>query len=180
MKARVLVGLTLAILTPLILTGYSSGDSTGTQEGRSLDSYVGLRYSKGMCGRRGCISRRAHASHDVKAAVIEGSLEPAVLLLLQEADGYGYELAGALQERGFVGGRVLPARVYETLRRLEQANAMRAYDEGSPDGPARRRYRITASGRQHLASWVKALRLTERQMQLMIQAYEASTEPPPI
>lgn len=134
-----------------------------------------------MCGRKGCISRRAHASQGVQhAAVIEGSLEPAVLLLLQEVDGYGYELAGALEKRGFVSGRVLPARVYETLRRLEQAGAVRAHDEESPEGPARRRYRITASGRQHLARWANALRLTERQIRSMLQACEAPTSPEPV
>lgn len=104
--------------------------------------------------------------------MIEGILEPALLLVLRESGGYGYELAAALEARGLTAQRVAPARVYEVLRRLEQDGAVRGHDESSSEGPNRRRYRLTASGRERLDRWAQALRQTEHQLRTLLATYE--------
>lgn len=123
-----------------------------------------------MCGRCGCVTEGS--SHEaVRAAVVEGVVEPGLLLLLAEHDGYGYELAAELDQRELVSGPVPPARVYEILNRLEEEGAVVSQQEDSPSGPDRRRYRITQAGQDRLDRWATALRLSERHLNALLGTY---------
>lgn len=108
----------------------------------------------------------------VRPAVVEGVLEAGLLLLLVEDDGYGYDLAAELAHRSLVPSPVLPARAYEALRRLEADGAVTGRDEPSPDGPPRRRYRLTPVGRERLDRWAEALRQTERSLHRLLHMYD--------
>ncbi len=123
-----------------------------------------------MCSRCRCLADPA-AGARVRPAIVEGALEAAVLLLLAEGSGYGYELAAATERRALVPGRVTPARVYEVLRRLEDEGAVTSRGEGSPEGPDRRRYRLARRGRARLDGWAEALRLTEQALQRLLHAH---------
>jgi PadR family transcriptional regulator PadR len=78
----------------------------------------------------------------------KGVLDLAVMLILTRGESYGYELNQALAAAGFVD--LGDATIYGTLRRLEQADALRSRLVASSDGPARKYYAITESGRREL------------------------------
>ena len=146
------------------------GGSLPTREGSGLDSYVVLRYSTNMCGRCGCV-KRGPGTAGVRPAVIEGILEPGLLLLLREGDNYGYELVNALEQRDLVSHPVPPARAYEALRRLESEGAVSSVTEASPAGPDRRCYTLTPTGRDRLDRWAEALRLAGRNLRTVLDIY---------
>lgn len=123
-----------------------------------------------MCGRCGCVRRGRGTG--VRPALIEGIVEPGLLLLLGERESYGYELASKLEQRSLVPQRVQAARIYEVLRRLEADGAVSSRREASQSGPAQRRYTLTLSGRERMDRWAEALRLTERTLSTLLDAYE--------
>jgi PadR family transcriptional regulator, regulatory protein PadR len=77
--------------------------------------------------------------------LLKGVLEIAILAVLLERETYGYEILSRLQDAGLTG--VGDASVYGTLRRLEQARHVRSWLEPSENGPARKYYGVTDSGR---------------------------------
>ena len=98
-------------------------------------------------------------------------LEPVLLLLLHQGASHGYDLAGALESFGL--GDVAPGPVYRTLRELEATGlAQSEWDTESSGGPARRVYRLTKAGHQHLADWVEDLQETDNMLHHFLTAYE--------
>ena len=85
-------------------------------------------------------------------------VEPAILLLLsQKGEAHGYELAHELPQYALTDAEVEAAALYRTLRTLEQnGNVTSRWDTGST-GPARRVYKLTAEGKEHLREWVAVL-----------------------
>lgn len=112
----------------------------------------------------------------MRPALIEGIVEPALLVLLREREGYGYEFVGQLARRQLLPQAVPPARIYEALRRLERDGAVASDREASPTGPDRRRYTLTPAGRERVARWIAALRLTDRGLHQLLDAYERSEQ----
>jgi PadR family transcriptional regulator, regulatory protein PadR len=82
--------------------------------------------------------------------LLKGVLDLAVLAVLDERDGYGYEVVRRLREAGLED--VGDASVYGTLRRLFQAGALTSYVVPSEEGPHRKYYGLNDHGRS-----VKAL-----------------------
>jgi PadR family transcriptional regulator, regulatory protein PadR len=84
-----------------------------------------------------------------------GTLDAAVLAVVAERDGYGYDVVRRLRAAGFA--EVGDASVYGTLRRLYGGGALTSYVVPSDEGPHRRYYGITDRGRLQLdearASW---------------------------
>lgn len=74
----------------------------------------------------------------------------AVLAVVDDEDGYGYDVVRRLRERGLRD--VGDASVYGTLRRLYAAGALTSYVVPSESGPHRKYYGITPSGRSQLKS----------------------------
>jgi PadR family transcriptional regulator PadR len=78
-------------------------------------------------------------------------VEVIVLGLLAEEPLYGYELLERLRDRGINGWLpVGKASVYQALRRLEERRFVTGRSEEGTEGPDRRVYRISASGRARL------------------------------
>ena len=80
--------------------------------------------------------------------LLKGVLDLAVLAVLRDNDGYGYDIlrrlrAGGLQEVG-------DASVYGTLRRLFNAGLLNTYVVPSDEGPHRKYYSLNAAGRAEL------------------------------
>ncbi|CAN5619967.1 PadR family transcriptional regulator [soil metagenome] len=80
--------------------------------------------------------------------LLKGVLDLAVLAVVDDEDGYGYDVvrrlrAGGLQDVG-------DASVYGTLRRLYASGALTSYVVPSDEGPHRKYYGITTTGRAHL------------------------------
>ena len=114
-----------------------------------------------------------------RPALVEGLPEAAILLLLRERPGYGYDLATALRERGLIGQPLPPARVYESLRRLELDGAVTSTAEPSPSGPDRRRYVLTRSGEDRLERWADALRLARGNIDTFVATFESQRKEVP-
>ncbi len=80
--------------------------------------------------------------------LLKGVLDAAVLAVVEQADGYGYDIVRRLRDAGL--GEVGDASVYGTLRRLYSAGALSSYVVPSDGGPHRKYYAITAEGRRAL------------------------------
>jgi len=80
------------------------------------------------------------------------SVPHALLALLSEGPKYGQRLQGEFEVRT---GEVWPlnvGQVYTTLQRLERDGLVESNGEGER---TRKRYRISAAGRQELADWLR-------------------------
>ena len=81
--------------------------------------------------------------------LLKGVLDLAVLAVLDDKDGYGYDVVRRLREAGLTD--VGDASVYGTLRRLFQAGALTSYVVPSDAGPHRKYYGLNDAGRAQLA-----------------------------
>ncbi|MBP2707194.1 PadR family transcriptional regulator [Microbispora sp. RL4-1S] len=82
--------------------------------------------------------------------LLKGVLDLAVLAVLAERDGYGYDVVRRLREAGLED--IGDASVYGTLRRLFKAGALTSYVVASDEGPHRKYYGLNDVGRARLAS----------------------------
>src|SRR5688500_9141290 len=95
-----------------------------------------------------------------RSQLLRGVLDAAVLAVVQRQDGYGYDVVRRLRATGLAD--VGDASVYGTLRRLYRGGALTSYVVPSDEGPHRRYYGITDSGRTQLseahATWTEFVR----------------------
>ena len=84
-----------------------------------------------------------------RSQLLRGTLDAAVLAVVAERDGYGYDVLRRLRAAGLAD--VGDASVYGTLRRLYKNGALTSYVMPSVEGPHRRYYGITDLGRTTLA-----------------------------
>jgi len=82
--------------------------------------------------------------------LLKGVLDVAVLAVVAEEDGYGYDVVRRLRAAGLA--EVGDASVYGTLRRLYSQGALTSYVVPSDEGPHRKYYGINAQGRAMLAA----------------------------
>jgi len=80
--------------------------------------------------------------------LLKGVLDAAVLAVVEQADGYGYDVVRRLRAAGFED--VGEASVYGTLRRLYAAGNLSTYVVPSDEGPHRKYYSINGQGREVL------------------------------
>ncbi|MEW5992238.1 MAG: PadR family transcriptional regulator [Chloroflexota bacterium] len=84
-------------------------------------------------------------------------LEPFLLLLIGQEEGYGRALIARLNELCLAPNGVDVGMAYRTLRELEGEGLMSS--EWIADGGApRRAYRLTPGGRQVLDEWISVMR----------------------
>ena len=82
--------------------------------------------------------------------LLKGVLDLAVLAVLDESDGYGYDVLRRL--RLSLWPDLGDASVYGTLRRLQLSGALSAYVVPSEAGPNRKYYALTPAGRAQLGT----------------------------
>ncbi len=85
-----------------------------------------------------------------RTQLLKGILDAVVLAALAAADGYGYDVVRRLRAGGLAD--IADASVYGTLRRLFGQGLLTSYVVPSDEGPHRKYYGLTASGRDALAS----------------------------
>jgi PadR family transcriptional regulator len=107
-------------------------------------------------------------------------LQPCLLILLEEAAGYGYELHQRLDT--LLGSPSDTAAIYRGLNALEDDGLVASQWERSAAGPERRRYAITPAGQQVMAEWAKGLVKVSALLLGILRRYEcglaAGSEPP--
>ena len=80
--------------------------------------------------------------------LLKGVLDLVVLAVLDDRDGYGYDIVRRLREGGLAD--VGEASVYGTLRRLFSGGYLSSYVVPSEEGPHRKYYSLTENGRVKL------------------------------
>ena len=100
--------------------------------------------------------------------MLKGTLEGCVLAVLREEECYGYEISQRLGSYGF--GRVPEGTVYPLLLRLEKRGAVTASYRPSAEGPQRKYYALTSSGRAELAEFIRHYRELTRAVDHLMQA----------
>ena len=89
------------------------------------------------------------------AQLKKGVIEMCVLHILKDKDSYGYDIAESISMFIEVG----EGTIYPILRRLNDLDFVTTYLKESNDGPPRKYYKITQSGKEryHLlkADWLE-------------------------
>ncbi len=80
--------------------------------------------------------------------LLKGVLDLAVLAVVRDQDGYGYDIVRRLRTAGL--DDVGDASVYGTLRRLFNGGLLNTYVVPSDEGPHRKYYALNAAGRAEL------------------------------
>jgi poly-beta-hydroxybutyrate-responsive repressor len=102
-------------------------------------------------------------------------VEPVVLLLLKiKGRSYGYDLAGDLQDHALTDAEIERAALYRTLRQLETNGNVASEWETDQGGPARRVYKLTPQGEQHLEEWATVLDHMSQSMARFVKKTRAS------
>jgi DNA-binding PadR family transcriptional regulator len=85
-------------------------------------------------------------------------VEPVLLFLLKKKGrSYGYELAVELREHALTDASIEAAALYKTLRQLEENDCVTSEWDVTGHGPAKRVYRLTPRGEEHLVEWITVL-----------------------
>lgn len=85
----------------------------------------------------------------------KGVLELCVLVLLDKQDRYGYELVQKISDQISIS----EGAVYPLLRRLTKAGYFDTYLQESSEGPPRKYYKLTDTGRTYLHALLKEWRV---------------------
>lgn len=100
--------------------------------------------------------------------LLKGVLDLAVLAVLREEDGYGYDILRRLRGAGLE--EVGDASVYGTLRRLYAGGHLTSYVVPSEEGPHRKYYSLNDAGRALLVESAKTWRSFTEAMNALLQA----------
>jgi PadR family transcriptional regulator PadR len=101
-------------------------------------------------------------------------VEPVVLLLLKEkVASYGYELFSSLQKHALTDAEIERGTLYRTLRQLEINGNVKSEWATEKAGPARRMYRLTPRGEQHLEEWAEVLDHVSKSMARFVSSARA-------
>ncbi|WP_156754245.1 PadR family transcriptional regulator [Actinokineospora pegani] len=99
--------------------------------------------------------------------LLKGVLDLAVLAVLRDEDGYGYDVLRRLRAGGM--GEVGDASVYGTLRRLYKAGLLTSYVVPSDEGPHRKYYGMNDAGRERLVESEKAWRAFQETLDAILR-----------
>ncbi len=118
---------------------------------------------------------RARTGHEPEELRSRSLLRPAILLLLREREGHGYELMGRLAE---LGVEVPPTTggLYRALRTMAEEGLVDSYWSTPERGPARRVYTITHEGEHHLEQSMPALASLLRTVRGMLNRYRSGPD----
>jgi DNA-binding PadR family transcriptional regulator len=88
---------------------------------------------------------------DIDKDLVAAMATPLVLAILAEGESYGYAILKRVRELSGGDLEWTDGMLYPLLHRLERLGHLEGEWAVSPEGRRRRNYRITASGRAHLA-----------------------------
>jgi len=106
-------------------------------------------------------------------------IEPVVLHLLQiKGRSCGYNLCSDLQTHALTDAEIDKAALYRTLRQLEANGNVKSAWETGDGGPARRVYRLTRKGEEHLEEWAVVLEHLAKSMDRFVRDARRSLKKP--
>lgn len=85
--------------------------------------------------------------------VRRGIVEMCVLAVLQDQEGYGYEILERLRSEADL--ELTESTIYPLLARLSKDGMLLIRVAKSPNGPQRRYYRLTTEGQRRLAQMIQ-------------------------
>lgn len=109
---------------------------------------------------------------NVKPHHMERFLEVCLLLLLYDEIGYGYGLVEQLASFGFSDDDLNVSTLYRTLRKMEKEGLVTSLWEEGGQGPKRRVYEITISGKNELNQWIRILKVRKSRIESLIIKYD--------
>jgi PadR family transcriptional regulator len=121
-----------------------------------------------------CVMRSSVHRMDT-TQLLKGVLDVAVLAVVEDEDGYGYDVLRRLRAGGLA--EVGDASVYGTLRRLYTAGALTSYVVPSDEGPHRKYYGITPSGRTQLTTQTKDWETFAKTVTALLSETRTATQP---
>lgn len=86
-----------------------------------------------------------------RTQLLHGVLAMCLLSVIEDEATYGYEMVAKLRERGLE--LTSEGSIYPLLSRLQKQGMIEGYLVQSSEGPARKYYRISNSGRRVLTDW---------------------------
>ena len=119
-------------------------------------------------------TRNCGHGHDFPCTCAMGNLsrfvEPVVLLLLKKKGrSYGYDLGNDLHAHALTDAVIERAALYRTLRTLEANGNVVSEWETDQGGPARRVYKLTRQGENHLQEWAAVLYHVAKSMRRFVK-----------
>lgn len=106
---------------------------------------------------------------------MQGFMEACLLLLLYNEPGHGYGLIEGLQCFGFTEDNLNISTLYKTLRKMEEDELVVSSWEHGDQGPKKRVYNITDSGKRELEDRVEFLKQRKERIGMLIKRYEQDT-----
>jgi DNA-binding PadR family transcriptional regulator len=98
-------------------------------------------------------------------------IQPAVMTVLAAGPLHGYRIAERVGAMAMFRGRGPdPTGIYRLLRRMEKEGLVASTWDTSDAGPAKRLYRLSASGRACLGRWVRTLKTYARAVEELLGA----------
>jgi PadR family transcriptional regulator PadR len=98
--------------------------------------------------------RDGDGGSDRNTQLLKGVLDMCLLAVISEEPSYGYEMVRKLTDRGL--NLVSEGAIYPVLSRLQRNGLIEGYLVASPEGPARKYYRIEKKGKAALDEWSQA------------------------
>lgn len=108
-----------------------------------------------------------------KAPDIKRFMEISLLLLLAQEKSHGYTLAERLTDFGFSNEEFNIGTLYRTLRKMEKDNYVTSKWFEGGQGPRKRVYQITESGKDALAQLIEVIKNRKKRIEKLINNYES-------
>ncbi|MEX2459704.1 MAG: PadR family transcriptional regulator [Paenibacillaceae bacterium] len=103
-----------------------------------------------------------------KSELLKGSTEIILLTMLNEKVMYGYEIAKKIEEESEGYLQFKEGTLYPTLKRLEAESLVESYWQSSIEGPRRKYYAITITGKKMMVDLQKEWGLFQKVMNRMV------------
>lgn len=108
-----------------------------------------------------------------KAPNIKRFMEISLLLLLAQEESHGYILAEKLTNFGFSKDELNIGTLYRTLRKMEKDGYIISKWKEGGQGPKKRVYQITETGKSMLAQLIEMLKNRKKRIEKLIDSYES-------
>lgn len=102
--------------------------------------------------------------------LLKGVLDGCVLAIISQKEIYGYELVQALKDYGFTN--IVGGTVYPLLQKLEKNGYIQGTTKPSPDGPDRKYFTLTTTGKEYLSNFENQWQHLTKKVALILEHKE--------